>query len=63
MYQVTALYQDAEIAFAESESYEDAARECADSVPAIYPESEVVLTCSRGVLTVRTPLDVWRMFA
>ena len=63
MYQVTAMYEDAEIGYGESDIYEDAASECAESVPSIYPEDSVVLVCAKGVLEVRTPLDVWRMFA
>lgn len=63
MYQFTAIYEDAEVGYGESDNYEDAALECAESVPSIYPEESVVMVCANGVLEVRTPLDVWRMFA
>ena len=63
MYQVTAIYEDAEVGYGENDIYADAARECAESVPSIYPEESVVMVCANGVLEVRTPLDVWRMFA
>jgi hypothetical protein len=63
MYQVTAMYGDAEVGYGESEIYEDAARECAKSVPSIYPEEQVLLVCASGVIEVSTPLDLWREFA
>ena len=63
MYQVTAIYDDAEVGYGESDIYEDAVREAAESVPSIYPEESVVMVCANGALEVRTPLDVWRMFA
>jgi hypothetical protein len=63
MYQVTAMYQDAEVGYGESEIYEDAARECAESVPSIYPAEDVVMVCASGVIEVRTPLDLWQAFA
>ena len=67
MYQVTALYQDAEVGYGEGDSYEWAARECADSVEWMYPASDVVLVCTHNVgglpVTVSTPLDLFREFA
>lgn len=63
MYQVTAIYEDAEVGYGENDIYEDAARECAESVALIYPAEDVLMVCAKGVLEVRTPLDVWRMFA
>lgn len=63
MFQVTAMYEDAEVGYGESDIYEDAARECAESVPSIYPEGDVVMICAKGAIEVRTPLDVWRMFS
>lgn len=63
MYQVTALYGDAEIGYGEGETYEDAARECADScadvVPVVYPAADVVLACTHGAIETETPLDLW----
>jgi hypothetical protein len=60
MFQVTAIYQDsAEVGYGESDIYEDAAREAAESVPSIYPAEDVVLSCARGVVTVTTPLTLW----
>jgi len=56
------MYDDVEVGYGESDIYEDAARECADSVSSIYPEADVVMVCAKGVREVRTPLDVWRMF-
>lgn len=59
-YQVTALYQTAEVGFGEGETYEYAAREAAESVPTIYPADDVMLVCTRNVgdlpVTVETPL-------
>jgi hypothetical protein len=65
-YQVTALYQDAEVGYGESDVYEDAAREAASSVPSIYPQEDVMLNCTSLVggmpVTVSTPLDLWLEF-
>jgi len=65
-YQVTALYEDAEAGYGEAESYEDAMREAADSVPSTYPREDVMLECTcliRGcTVTVRTPLDLFLEF-
>jgi hypothetical protein len=66
-YQVTALYANSEeCGYGEGDSYEYAAQECADSVPDIYPASDVVMVCTRNVngcpVTVRTPLDLFRQF-
>lgn len=65
-YQVTALYQDAEVGFGEGESYEYAVREAADSVPSIYPAEDVMLTCTSPIgglpVTVSTPLDLFLEF-
>ena len=63
MYQVTAIYNDAEIGYGEAETYEDAAREAADSVPDVYPAADVVLECEHGALIVSTPLDIYRACA
>lgn len=66
-YQVTALYQDAEVGYGEGESYEHAAREAAESVPTIYPAEDVILSCTHAVrglpVTVETPLGLFRMVA
>lgn len=58
-YQVVALYEDAEVGYGESEIYEDAAREAAESVPDLYPADDVVLCCTRGAVEVKTPLALW----
>lgn len=63
MYQVTAIYQGSEVGYGEGDSYEYAANEAAESVPSIYPEDDVILTCSSGIMTVETPLSIWREFA
>ena len=66
MFQVTALYQDAEVGYGEGESYEYAARECADSVEWMYPAEDVKLVCTHNVgglpVRVETPLDLFREF-
>lgn len=66
-YQVTALYEDAEIGFGEAESYEDAALEAAAGVAEIYPAEDVMLECTSAIgglpVTVRTALDLFREFA
>jgi len=66
MYQVTAMYGNEEVGYGYAESYEDAASEAAGSVLAaglrrgeFYAFADVVLVCSHGALTVRTPLDLW----
>jgi len=59
-YQVTAMYEDAEVGYGESEIYEDAAREAAESVPEIYPADDVLLCCTQGVVQMKTPLALWR---
>jgi hypothetical protein len=58
-YQVTAMYEDAEVGYGESEIYEAAAREAAESVPEIYPADDVMLCCTQGILQVKTPLSLW----
>jgi hypothetical protein len=63
MYQVTAMYQDAEVGYGEGESYEYAMNEAVDSLADAYPTEDVKLVCSHGILTVSTPLDVWMEFA
>lgn len=65
MYQVTALYQDAEVGYGEGESYEYAAQEAADSVSDMYPADDVLLTCTQKIggfpVTVATPLSLYLM--
>ncbi len=64
MYQVTAIWNDQEVGYGESENYEDAAIFCCESVDTEwYPANEVIMTCLHGVLRVNTPLDVWLAFA
>ena len=63
MYQVTAMYGDDEVGYGEGDGYEYAVRECAESVPSIYPAKDVVLVCTQGVVQMRTPLDIWQEFA
>ncbi len=58
-YQVTAMHEDAEVGYGESEIYEDAAREAAESVPEIYPADDVMLCCTHSLLQVKTPLSLW----
>ena len=41
MYQITAMYGDDEVGYAEGEDYTDALRECAESVPSVYPDDDV----------------------
>lgn len=62
MYQVTAIYQGAEIGYGEGNCYEYAATECSESVPDIYPVEDVQMICAHGILIVSTPLEIWRMF-
>lgn len=67
MFQVTAMYEDAEVAYGEGEGYEYAMNEAADNVPSIYPEDDVYLCCTSTVnglpVEVKTQLSLWRMFA
>ena len=60
MYQVTAIYEGTEVGYGESELYEDAALECSESVPGIYPDDEVQMVCTHGVLRVSIPLNLYR---
>lgn len=45
MYQVTAMWGNAEVGYGESESIDDAVLECVESVPAMYPSDDVMLVC------------------
>lgn len=68
MFQVTALYADAEIAYAEGDDYQDTVRECVAGIPEMYlacPE-DVKLSAFNPTHTVShvvTPLDIWQMFS
>jgi hypothetical protein len=51
MYQVTALYEDAEIGYGEGDSYLYALNECNESVPQMYhelPAGEVTYSVARS---------------
>lgn len=62
MFQVTAIYDGAEVGYGEGEAYEYAAQECADSVSPLYPPECVKMVCQKGILRVETPLDIWQAF-
>lgn len=51
-YTYTVLYQDAEIAFAEADRFEDAREEALSSVSSMYPRDELtfIANCSSGVI-------------
>ena len=62
-YTIVALYQDAEIAIGEGDSYEYAMRECLQGVPSIYPAEDVFLDCANSAMPwvrVSMPLEVVR---
>lgn len=63
MYQVQAIWEGMEIGYGEAEVYEDAAQEASESVDEMYPDDEVFLLCTHGIMTVKTPLNVWNEFA
>ena len=59
MYQITAMYGDDEIGYAEGDDYTDTLRECAESVPSVYPDEDVFLVAVQrpNGMKVSTPLE------
>lgn len=64
-YQITALFMGTEeVAYAEGEDYPEVMRECAESIPALYPAENVTLKAvadSGVVREVTTLLKTWLM--
>ena len=64
-YRITALYMGTEeISYADGKDYPEVMRECAESIPALYPTEDVTLKAigDSGIIReVTTPLDVWLM--
>jgi hypothetical protein len=52
IYTYTVLHDDAEIAFAESDSFESARESALDDVPRMYPRNELtfIAHCTTGVI-------------
>ena len=63
MYQVTAIYQDAEIGYGEGDGYQYAMMECMESVERIYlcdvDNINLVARKEGSIVTVETPMSLY----